>query len=290
MSEASSKKNNPVIQFNAIQSGKKPKVRRVVHRIAARSVLDCRMEPPEKKGRSNRKRKPSESEIESGNESEYQVSEDEEDGEEKSEEEGEEEVEEEVEEDEGPTGTPEESETLDGEKKKKISKKQQKIPIQFPKMDVDEDVYSMKQIPLDFHYKRVVKPGHKDEEWLQIEIDESCIEKTKKTPAIKKVVHIEKNNNFKRAEMMEKVRLHFDHYDASKSAKDLHEEMIREPTAFQMVALISDDQSKIDKKLNKKACNGEAFDFFEIVRKPTNENPFPFTGKYIIFQSFLKMI
>ena len=290
MSKASSKKNGPVIQFNSIQSGKDQKVRRIIHRKEARSLLDCRTEPPEKNGRPNRKRKPSESEIESENESDYRVSEDDEDGEEKSEEDGEE-VEEEVEEHEEPTGTTEESETLDGEKKKKISKKQQKIPIQFPKMDVDEDVYSMKQIPLDFHYKRVVKPGHKDEEWLQIEIDESCIEKTKKTPAIKKVVHIEKNNNFKRTEMMEKVRLHFnDHYDASKSAKNLHEEMIREPTAFQMVALISDDQSKIDKKLGKKACNGEAFDFFEIVRKPTNENPFPFTGKYIIFQSFLKMI
>ena len=164
-------------------------------------------------------------------------------------------------------------------------------PIHFPKMDVFEDASAKKSIPLDFFYKKEKKPDS-DEEWLKYKPTESKTRQEERNNKSGRVIHIKRtDSSFNRKDFMSRSFVTFDEKKSPINAKELHEEMIRNPDAFRMADLPPSDKKKINAKIGKyKNVVDPDFRFFEIIRHTNDLEECPFTGEYARFRSFLKLI
>ena len=178
--------------------------------------------------------------------------------------------------------------------KDKNQKTKKPVPIHFPKMDVYEDVAYLKKIPLDFFYKKEKKPGNENEEWLKAVHIKSKTKEDVRKKSDGRIVHIQKTDkkSFDRNAFDARSVLNFDQQKAEKKegvtfAKNLYEEMIKNPDAFRMVDLELCDKNKIKNKIKKyTGVVDTEFEFFEIIRQTDDPAASEFTGEYALFDHF----
>ena len=186
--------------------------------------------------------------------------------------------------------------TQDTDDGKEPDVKDEKEPVHFEESSyktIDFDATDFKntvEVPIDFHYKRVLMPD-KEYELRMVPLKSDVSKQAKPNEKFQsKVVYIQINNSMDRMQFLANISKRYHSEIKFAKASDIRDEMIRNPDNFVLAKLPASDLKKISSKLETYdgVVNRTKFKFLEIVRKkPTVENQTQFTGN---FPSFLEMI